>query len=263
LFGDVSMEDQKSLKELRLAAREAGLQVFNVGVLCVRGHSSGRYTANNTCVDCHLAYLEKNKITNLVRDREYRAKNKLARAAKQKAYYRENTDACIAYQRQHYQSNRERRLAWQKDYYEENKGSVRAGDSRKRASRFKRVVDWGGEYAETTRHREQALHEMAVQLEAATGRAYNVDHMYPLQGRLVCGLHVCDNLQVIPQALNNAKLNKFILTEPGEWVLALSYSCLMKEPSWCKDAEKFYRELGWDFRKGRYTSGPYSSKGDA
>ena len=44
----------------------------------------------------------------------------------------------------------------------------------------------------------------------ATGFKWEVDHIYPLQSDLVCGLHVEHNLQVVPAVLNRSKGNKVL-----------------------------------------------------
>ena len=55
---------------------------------------------------------------------------------------------------------------------------------------------------------EQA-YELAALRTKMLGVAFEVDHILPLQGKLVSGLHVPENLQVIPATLNRAKSNSF------------------------------------------------------
>ena len=50
-----------------------------------------------------------------------------------------------------------------------------------------------------------AGNRIAVQIH----RAVAVDHIIPLQGKTVCGLHVENNLRAIPHFLNTRKGNKF------------------------------------------------------
>jgi hypothetical protein len=55
----------------------------------------------------------------------------------------------------------------------------------------------------------RAIYKMAAQLTKETGIPHEVDHMLPIKGRKVSGLHVHFNLQVIPAMDNRKKFNKF------------------------------------------------------
>jgi len=54
-----------------------------------------------------------------------------------------------------------------------------------------------------------AKYQLAAMLSQASGTPHHVDHIIPLQGKKVSGLHVFSNLRVIPGSDNVKKSNKY------------------------------------------------------
>jgi hypothetical protein len=277
---------KKTENPLREAARLAGSKTFDSGVSCQVGHSGERYVSSGKCTDCVKgrvrSYAEKNVSAIADRDRAYRKANKDAIEVRRKAYYEANRDyfseknreyraanneSLIEQSKTYYRENREELLERARDYYRENRASVLARAKEyyaenmdllkvraihKRAARAKRVVDWGPDHTAATRAKGVELQSLAVFLSSHDGMPYEVDHMLPMQGKFVCGLHVWNNLQVIPEGLNVRKGNRMILTEPDEWRAVQDGGALPSEPAWCREAEEFYRSRGWDFKSKCY-----------
>ncbi len=100
--------------------------------------------------------------------------------------------------RKNYAKNRSKILAQNRAYEIANR-SVAVGKQRKRKHRF---VPWAdNEQIET-------IYRFAALATASSGVSHHVDHKIPLCGRRVSGLHVEDNLQILPWWENLEKHNK-------------------------------------------------------
>ena len=51
-------------------------------------------------------------------------------------------------------------------------------------------------------------HDLRKRRNLLTGFEWHVDHILPLKGKTICGLHIWSNLQVIPKITNLKKGNK-------------------------------------------------------
>lgn len=94
-----------------------------------------------------------------------------------------------------------KKLAWSRA----NSAVHRAIRERHRASKRQAIPAWINHALVSEVYRECARKNAA----RAGGITWNVDHIVPLQSKLVCGLHTHDNLRVIPARLNSGKRNYY------------------------------------------------------
>lgn len=109
--------------------------------------------------------------------------------------------------RKYREENRERDRAAKARYKRANPAANRLNVSKRRARMMAATPQWL-----TDGHRAEiaAIYADAVRLEAKTGVPHHVDHIVPLAGRTVCGLHVPWNLQPLPAPDNLKKSNRIV-----------------------------------------------------
>lgn len=100
--------------------------------------------------------------------------------------------------------DRERNKLRAKMWREMNKGRVNANIAKRRASLLQATPKWA-EYDAII-----DLYKKARELTEQTGIDHQVDHIIPLNSKLVCGLHCMANLQILTAEENNKKKNKLI-----------------------------------------------------
>ena len=93
------------------------------------------------------------------------------------------------------------------EYYYSNRElpSFKASRCEAQARRRKRYVPLSEEHKTQIKD----FYWLARDLRAVTGEEYHVDHIVPLNGKNICGLHVPWNLQVLPADINLSKGNRY------------------------------------------------------
>lgn len=100
------------------------------------------------------------------------------------------------YHKQLYANNIEKEHERSKKYYEAHKEEAFARSASRRASKIERMPSWVNKKELTEIYRN-------------CPEGYHVDHKIPLNGKLVSGLHVPENLQYLTAEENLRKSNKY------------------------------------------------------
>ena len=123
-------------------------------------------------------------------------------SAVHKAWYLKNKEKHLANCKTYAQTNPDKIAINNKKWKDKNTGKVNATTAKRRATKLQQTPSW----SETEEIKE--LYSWAAHLQKVTGIQMHVDHVIPLQGKHVSGLHCVDNLKVITAAENLRKGNK-------------------------------------------------------
>jgi len=135
--------------------------------------------------------------------KEYRTKTVEKRKGYMQQWYEKNRDAQLQYLKQYRIDNKKYFMQYNKD----NRTRILANTRKRQASLLQRTPPWLDriDFAEI-----EFTYEYCGALRSI-GMMYEVDHIVPLQGKIVSGLHVPWNLQVIHESDNRAKSNIFVV----------------------------------------------------
>lgn len=95
--------------------------------------------------------------------------------------------------------------SYRTNYRKTNSSHFNSKTAEYRASKIKATPSW---LTEDHKKSIEDTYCLAKDCSLVSGNEYDVDHIIPLNGGNVCGLHVPWNLQVLPSDVNRKKSNK-------------------------------------------------------
>jgi hypothetical protein len=157
----------------RKEAMLAGETHYFTGIPCKHGHIDKRLVVNGSCMSC-------------IREK--------------------NAEIYESYYRPYVQKNKQKIKETMSRYQKNNKGKVNSRTAERYSSRMQRTPKW---ITKDDRWLMQEAYLLAQLRENTTGVKWQVDHIIPMRGQNVSGLHVPSNLQVITCFENVAKNNSW------------------------------------------------------
>lgn len=152
------------------------------------------FSINRTKSD---GYATECKICKRLQDKNSSPERKEKARIRSSLWYYENREKALL-------ANKPRSAKWAID----NKDKNCAKSAKYRASKYSATPPW---LTIDDLKQIEIEYSLAQWTSSVMNSVYHVDHIIPLQGKLVCGLHVPWNLQVIPAVTNISKGNRIVL----------------------------------------------------
>ena len=188
----------------REEAKKTGSKYYFTGQPCKHGHIALRKT-KGSCVECLKVEWAKGNETRAEYFKQYN-QSEAGQQAKAEYYERNKEVVKLKAMTRPNEQRQQYRKAWKEKHPEE----VKASTKHRRDKHKQATPAWL-----TPEHKKQIrqLYVDAMTATKITGTAYVVDHIVPLRGEGVCGLHVPWNLQIMSRAENLKKSNKLLDTQ--------------------------------------------------
>ena len=169
------------------------------------------------CRACWAAYRAEHNKKITLQKREHYAKNRERLLTEKKEKYPEVAENKREYQRACAAADPERAKlrvklfheknpSYYRDFRKKHPAKVNAKEVRRKAAKLRRTPAW---LTDDDHWMIEQAYEIAALRTEMFGFPWHVDHVAPLMGKQVSGLHVPHNLRVIPGAENMSKGNRF------------------------------------------------------
>ena len=194
-------ENLAYVRELEKAARERHKE-YMVDYTKTYREDNKEYIANRS-----KAYLNSNKESIALQRKGYREANKEKLADISKERYRNNATTYREKAKKHYIKNKNVIRVRQAEYYKTPKGRGLkiAAEAKRHAAKIQRTPTW---LSKLDKWMIDEIYMLSALRTELTGVEWQVDHIIPLQGKKVSGLHIPFNLQVITAKENQIKSNR-------------------------------------------------------
>lgn len=195
----VQAEYGLDLPTSREEARLAGSEYYFNGKPCPKGHITKRSTKWTGCEIC-VAEASRAHM------KRFRDKNPEKAKAIRKAEYVKHADRYKANAKKYAEDNKELVLAKKKQYQKDHPEVYRHNGAKRRAAQRHACPKWltPEQTAEI-----KSLYKQASRTTDSKGNKLHVDHIVPLRGKMVSGLHVPWNLRLMTKRENFRKGPKF------------------------------------------------------
>jgi len=193
----------------RQEAKQQGLRHYFTGKTCSNGHIDIRFVSVGSCRSCQNAHGNKRNAILYKSDEAYR---EVKRAGARKSYakhgtrwYSENKEKASAqnkaWREEHNETFKKYCVQWRRN----NLDKLTKNTAAYRAAKLQATPPW---LTEDQLIEIEWIYHVAAWLSKEVNGMIDVDHIIPLNGKGVSGLHVPWNLQILNRSQNSSKNNR-------------------------------------------------------